>query len=56
MPFPNQYFGIIDNPLIETPFISGNGGGGVPVPSDRFLLSDGSSFLLSDGTNLLLST
>ena len=57
MPFPSpRNFGIVDNPLVDSPFVESEQiGGGVPVPSNRFLLSDGSSFLLSDGSFLLLS-
>jgi len=59
MPWPTPaYYGVVDNPLIDSPFLSSSEikGSAPPPPSNRFLLSDGSSFLLSDGTNFLLST
>lgn len=58
MAFPNvKNFGIVDNPLIDSPFIISdeNGSGGVPpLPRNRFLLMTGASFLLMTGADLLL--
>lgn len=56
MSFPNpNKFGIVDNPLIFTPFVAGNGsdsGGG--IPSDAFMLLDGTPFLLLNGEFFVL--
>lgn len=52
-PTPNGY-GIIQNPLIISPFVSGMGGGGGIFPGNGFLLMDGTSFLLMDGSFFLL--
>jgi hypothetical protein len=46
-------FGLIDNPLIETPFASNNTPGTVTSDQD-FLLMDGEFFLLMAGGNFLL--
>lgn len=54
MPYPNKYYGIIDNPIVKSPFDQGDGGSGGVTPSNSFLLLDGTNFLLLDGTDLLL--
>ena len=51
-------FGIVENPLIISPFASNNSPGGSsppPIHGNLFLLSTGSDFLLSDGGFFLLS-
>ena len=58
MAFPNiKNFGIVENPLIDSPFVqtNENGGNSPPPAGNLFLLSDGSDLLLSDGSKLLLS-
>jgi len=51
LPSVNGY-GIVENPLVFTPFAYGTGGD-VPVPNNAFLLLDGSLFKLLDGSDLL---
>ncbi len=51
-PVPGQ-FGVIENPLIITPFANNNTPGTVTSASD-FLLLDGEMFLLLAGGNFLL--
>jgi hypothetical protein len=51
-PVPGQ-FGVIENPLIITPFASNNTPGTV-IPASAFLLMDGQMFLLMAGGNFLL--
>ena len=51
-PVPGQ-FGVIENPLIYTPFAINNTPGTVTSASD-FLLLDGEMFLLLEGGNFLL--
>ncbi len=46
-------FGIVENPLVQSPFDSGNSGDDIFVHNE-FLLMDGEFFLLMDGTHLLL--
>jgi hypothetical protein len=54
MPFPRPgTFGIVENPLIFTPFSQGNSSSGGITDND-FLLMDGEFFLLMDGTHFLL--
>jgi len=56
MSFPKtQKFGIIENPLIFSPFSTNNSPGDELVDLD-FLLMDGEFFLLMDGTHLLTFT
>jgi hypothetical protein len=52
MIFFDKYFGIIDNPIVKTPYNNGSGGG--IVPSNSFLLLDGEPFSLLDNTFFLL--
>lgn len=52
LPNPNTW-GIFENPLIFSPFVDGDGGGGF-MPGNAFLLLDGTLFKLLDGTNFLL--
>jgi len=47
-------FGIVENPLIITPFATNNSPG-TSFPSNAFLLMDGTHFLLMDGTDFLLT-
>lgn len=53
LPNPNTW-GIVENPLVFSPFMDGEGGGGGAMPSNAFLLLDGTLFKLLDGTNFLL--
>lgn len=56
MPWPRlKDFGIVENPLIYSPFEENNspGDGGVPAIND-FLLLNGFPFLLLNGENLAL--
>lgn len=54
MPLPQPgTFGIVDNPLVYSPFSANKFDGGVFSIQD-FLLMDGTPFLLMDGTNFLL--
>jgi hypothetical protein len=53
LPSPNGY-GIIDNPLVFTPFTEGYEPSPTPFPSNVFLLLNGGNFLLLNGGNLLL--
>lgn len=46
-------FGIVDNPLVESPFASNNTPGTSFAATD-FLLMDGEHFLLMDGSQFLL--
>ncbi len=53
MSFPKPgKFGIVENPLIFTPFGTNNSPG--DLPNNNFLLMDNTFFLLMDGTHLLL--
>lgn len=55
MPYPNTgRFGIIENPLLFTPFVEDNTEGGGEFSDNDFLLLDGEFFLLLDGTHFLL--
>jgi len=49
-------FGIINNPLLESPFVTNNDEGteGPPVASNRFLLLSGGDFNLLNGSQFLL--
>lgn len=49
-------FGIVNNPLLESPFVTNNDEGtiGPPVSSNRFLLLSGGDFLLLSGGDFLL--
>ena len=49
-------FGIVNNPLLDSPFTSNNDQGNnvPPQPSNRFLLLSGGNFLLLGGGDLLL--
>lgn len=53
MPFPNQYYGLVDNPLIVSPYFN-NDNNETSFEDNLFLLLDGSDFLLLDGTDFLL--
>ncbi len=54
MPFPGpDSFGIVDNPLVYSPFVTGFAPPGVFSIQD-FLLMDGTPFLLMTGENFLL--
>lgn len=54
MPFPSpNSYGIVDNPLVYTPFFENNFDGGI-FNILNFLLMDNTPFLLMDGTNFLL--
>lgn len=54
MPFPKVgTFGIVENPLIFTPFGENNSPSGI-ISGNNFLLMDGEFFLLMDGTHFLL--
>lgn len=54
MPFPKVgVFGIVENPLVFTPFGENNSPSGMTV-GNNFLLMYGEFFLLMDGTHLLL--
>ena len=46
-------FGVVDNPLIFTPFEENNSEGSI-FPANSFLLMDGTNFLLMDGSQFLL--
>ena len=55
MPFPRvNRFGIVENPLIETPFISDNDEEIEPNPVGAFLLLNGMAFGLLGGGDLTL--
>lgn len=47
-------FGIVDNPLIDSPFVSNNDEESGGFANNDFLLMDGEFFNLMDGTHLLL--
>ena len=49
MPWPDKYYGIIENPLLVSPFIANNDIEGMGPISNDFLLLDGQNFLLLDG-------
>lgn len=54
MSFPNpNTFGIVDNPLVFSPYSENNFDGGVFANND-FLLLDGDQFMLLDGDSFLL--
>lgn len=57
MPWPRvQNFGIIDNPLIDSPFVAPENikTAEPPPPGNLFLLLNGGNFLLLNGDNLAL--
>lgn len=59
MPWPRTgLFGLGENPLIESPFVTGNDAENElpPIGGDPFLLMTGDDFLLINGTNFLLMT
>lgn len=49
-------FGIVNNPLLDSPFFTNNDEGNVtpPQPNNRFLLLSGGNFLLLNGQDFLL--
>jgi hypothetical protein len=49
-------FGIVNSPLLESPFVSNNDNGtmGPPVSANRFLLLSGGNFNLLNGAPMLL--
>jgi len=49
MPFPNKYFGIIENPLIFSPFVTGNDPNSLGPINNDFILLDGDQFKLLSG-------
>lgn len=57
MPWPRTgTFGVVENPIIESPFVENNSPGeeAPPQPGNRFLLLGGGNFLLLSGGDLLL--
>ncbi len=52
LPNPNT-FGIVENPLVYSPYVENDFGPGVFAGND-FMLLDNTPFLLLDGGNLLL--
>jgi len=56
MPWPSIVnFGIVDNPLIDSPFVESSEKIGMPPPAENdFLLLNGNIFGLLGGGNLLL--
>lgn len=56
MAWPNVgAFGLVNNPLIDTPFNENSETGSTPPPSENdFLLLGGGNFLLLGGGNFLL--
>lgn len=54
MSYPNLIgYGIVDNPLVDSPFDDGQGGD-FPFGNNDFLLMDFELFKLMDGEQLLL--
>jgi hypothetical protein len=49
-------FGIVDSPLLDSPFVTNNeeGNNVPPQPSNRFLLMSAGNLLLMNGQDMLL--
>ena len=47
-------FGLVENPIIYSPFVMNNYPGSSAGSPSSFLLMDNTNFLLMDGTQLLL--
>jgi len=56
MPFSNnEFFGILDNPLLESPYFEGSKNEPTPTPGDAFIITDSVEKIIADNGDYLIT-